>query len=98
MKLMSGNSNLPLVKAIANYLEIPVTEASERHHGPHRRVRVLAAVLADPGGIGLHVTGVRAVPVEGGREHLGKTVRISVTSVLQTSAGRMIFGRVTEAG
>jgi ribose-phosphate pyrophosphokinase len=30
MKLMSGNSNLPLVKAIADYLEIPVTEASVR--------------------------------------------------------------------
>jgi hypothetical protein len=31
--------------------------------------------------------------VEGGREHLNKSVRVSVTSVLQTSAGRMIFGR-----
>ena len=30
MKLMSGNSNLPLVKAIADYLELPVTEASVR--------------------------------------------------------------------
>jgi ribose-phosphate pyrophosphokinase len=30
MKLMSGNSNLPLVKAIASYLEIPTTEASVR--------------------------------------------------------------------
>jgi ribose-phosphate pyrophosphokinase len=30
MKLMSGNSNLPLVKAIAGYLEIPVTDASVR--------------------------------------------------------------------
>src|SRR3712207_6802179 len=30
MKLMSGNSNLPLVKAIANYLELPVTEVSVR--------------------------------------------------------------------
>ena len=30
MKLMSGNSNLPLVKAIAGYLEMPVTEASVR--------------------------------------------------------------------
>ncbi len=30
MKLMSGNSNLPLVQAIARYLEIPVTEASVR--------------------------------------------------------------------
>ncbi|MDQ3140139.1 MAG: ribose-phosphate pyrophosphokinase [Pseudomonadota bacterium] len=30
MKLMSGNSNLPLVKAIAGYLEMPTTEASVR--------------------------------------------------------------------
>jgi len=30
MKLMSGNSNLPLVNAIAGYLETPVTEASVR--------------------------------------------------------------------
>jgi ribose-phosphate pyrophosphokinase len=30
MKLMSGNSNLPLVKDIAAYLELPVTEASVR--------------------------------------------------------------------
>src|SRR5688572_18167191 len=30
MKLLAGNSNLPLVKAIAAYLELPVTEASVR--------------------------------------------------------------------
>jgi ribose-phosphate pyrophosphokinase len=30
MKLLSGNSNLPLVQAIARYLELPVTEASVR--------------------------------------------------------------------
>jgi ribose-phosphate pyrophosphokinase len=30
MKLMSGNSNLPLVSAIAAYLEMPVTEVSVR--------------------------------------------------------------------
>ena len=30
MKLMAGNSNLPLVRAIANYLELPVTDASVR--------------------------------------------------------------------
>ncbi len=33
------------------------------------------------------------IVVEGGREHINKNVRIAVTSVLQTSAGRMIFGR-----
>jgi ribose-phosphate pyrophosphokinase len=30
MKLMSGNSNLPLVKSIASYLDMPVTEVSVR--------------------------------------------------------------------
>jgi ribose-phosphate pyrophosphokinase len=30
MKLMSGNSNMPLVKSIASYLELPVTEVSVR--------------------------------------------------------------------
>jgi len=35
------------------------------------------------------------VVVEGGRPHLGQDVAITVTSVLQTSAGRMVFGRYT---
>ena len=30
MKLLAGNSNLPLAKAIADYLELPLTEASVR--------------------------------------------------------------------
>ena len=30
MKLMTGNSNVPLVQAIAQYLEMPITEASVR--------------------------------------------------------------------
>ena len=47
----------------------------------------------EPGqGVGYLDDGTMIV-VEGGRDHLGKTVKITVTSVLQTSAGRMIFGR-----
>jgi len=34
------------------------------------------------------------IVIEGGRDHIGRSVRITVTSVLQTSAGRMIFGRI----
>ena len=34
------------------------------------------------------------VVAEQGAYHLGETVRLTVTSVLQTSAGRMIFGRI----
>lgn len=33
------------------------------------------------------------VVVEGGRRHIGKTVDVLIHSVLQTQAGRMIFGR-----
>lgn len=33
------------------------------------------------------------IVVDGGREHLGKSVEVLVTSVLQTAAGRMIFTR-----
>lgn len=33
------------------------------------------------------------IVVEGGRDQIGRTVKVVVTSVLQTSAGRMVFGR-----
>jgi uncharacterized protein YacL len=33
------------------------------------------------------------VVIEGGRDHVGEQVAALVTSVLQTSAGRMVFGR-----
>ena len=33
------------------------------------------------------------IVVDGGRKHMGETIRVLVTSVLQTPAGRMIFGK-----
>ena len=48
----------------------------------------------EPGqGVGYLEDGTMVV-AEQGREHIGQEVTITVTSVLQTSAGRMIFGRV----
>lgn len=44
-------------------------------------------------GIGYLDDGTMVV-AEGGREHIGETVQLTVTSVLQTSAGRMVFGRM----
>lgn len=38
------------------------------------------------------------VVVDNARKMLGKTIDIAVTSVLQTTAGKMIFGRYVEAG
>ena len=47
----------------------------------------------EPGqGVGYLDDGTMVV-VEGGRDHVNEQVKIAVTSVLQTSAGRMIFGR-----
>jgi uncharacterized protein YacL len=48
----------------------------------------------EPGqGIGYLDDGTMVV-TEQGAQHLGETIRLTVTSVLQTSAGRMIFGRI----
>jgi len=44
-------------------------------------------------GIGYLDDGTMVV-AEGGRERIGEVVTLTVTSVLQTSAGRMIFGRL----
>jgi uncharacterized protein YacL len=52
----------------------------------------------EPGqGVGYLDDGTMVV-TEQGREHIGDMVEITVTSVLQTSAGRMIFGRVGDSG
>lgn len=47
----------------------------------------------EPGqGVGYLDDGTMVV-IEGGREHIGQQAHVAVTSVLQTSAGRMVFGR-----
>lgn len=47
----------------------------------------------EPGqGVGYLEDGTMIV-VEGGKRHIGETVEVEVTSVLQTAAGRMIFAR-----
>jgi uncharacterized protein YacL len=43
-------------------------------------------------GVGYLEDGTMVV-IEGGREHVGENIGALVTSVLQTSAGRMVFGR-----
>ncbi len=55
-------------------------------------VKIIKPGEGDGQGIGYLDDGTMVV-VEGGRTHIGKTIDVSVTSSLQTSAGRMIFGR-----
>ncbi len=50
----------------------------------------------EPGqGVGYLEDGAMLV-VEGGADRIGQTVRVTVTSVLQTSAGRMAFAKLSE--
>lgn len=60
--------------------------------GEHVDVRLIKPGEEAGQGVGYLEDGTMVV-VEGGRDHLNEVVQISVTSVLQTSAGRMVFGR-----
>jgi uncharacterized protein YacL len=46
-------------------------------------------------GVGYLEDGTMVV-VENGQKYIGKTIKISVTKVLQTAAGRMIFAKPEE--
>ena len=60
--------------------------------GESLEVRIAKAGEEPGQGVGYLDDGTMIV-IEGGRERIGQLVKVSVTSVLQTSAGRMIFGR-----
>jgi len=64
--------------------------------GEQVEVRVIKAGEEPGQGVGYLDDGTMVV-VEAGREHIGQAVLIAVTSVLQTSAGRMVFGRYESA-
>jgi uncharacterized protein YacL len=60
--------------------------------GEQVEVRIVKAGEEQGQGVGYLDDGTMVV-VEGGREHIHQNVIVAVTSVLQTSAGRMVFGR-----
>ncbi|MCC6421532.1 MAG: PIN domain-containing protein [Gemmataceae bacterium] len=61
--------------------------------GEHLSVRIVKQGDQFGQGVGYLDDGTMVV-VEQGRSHIGQEVAITVTSVLQTPAGRMIFGRI----
>ena len=65
--------------------------------GEHLQVRIVKTGEEAGQGVGYLDDGTMIV-VENGRDQLNKEVQIVVTSVLQTSAGRMIFGRYEMPG
>jgi uncharacterized protein YacL len=64
--------------------------------GEEIEVRIVKAGEESGQGVGYLEDGTMVV-IEGGRDHISQQVMAVVTSVLQTSAGRMVFGRYTRA-
>ena len=96
-KIVTGDYNLNKVARLHNVEVINLNDLANALKPiflPGERVHVK---LVKPGeeegqGVGYLDDGTMIV-VENGRKHVGQEVQIEVTSILQTSAGRMIFGR-----
>lgn len=96
-KVVTGDFNLNKIAKLQN---VPVINLNEIANSlkpvflPGEEVRIkIVKVGEGPGqGIGYLDDGTMIV-VEEGKRHVGEDVEIVVTSMLQTSAGRMVFGK-----
>ncbi|UUO06782.1 TRAM domain-containing protein [Blastopirellula sp. J2-11] len=96
-KIVTGDYNLNKVARLHNVEVINLNDVANALKpvflpGEQLVVRVVKRGEEETQGVGYLDDGTMIV-IEGGRDHIGQSVQILVTSVLQTSAGRMIFGR-----
>jgi uncharacterized protein YacL len=96
-KLVTGDYNLNKVAQLHNVEVLNLNDLANALKpvflpGENLTVKIVKAGEEDGQGVGYLDDGTMVV-VEGGRAHIQELARIAVTSVLQTSAGRMIFGR-----
>ena len=96
-KLITGDYNLNKVARLHSVSVVNLNDLANAIKpvflpGEQVDVRIVKPGEEEGQGVGYLDDGTMIV-VEGGRPHVNELVRISVTSVLQTSAGRMIFGR-----
>ena len=96
-KLVTNDYNLNKVARIQGIQVINLNELANALKpvflpGERVEVRIVKAGEEPGQGVGYLEDGTMVV-VESGREHVNQQVTIAVTSVLQTSAGRMVFGR-----
>lgn len=85
---------------VASFQGVPVLNINELANamkpialpGEEMMVQVIKDGKENGQGIGYLDDGTMIV-VDGGRRHIGETVNVMVTSVLQTAAGRMIFAK-----
>ena len=96
-KLVTGDYNLNKIARLHNVMVINLNDLANALKpvflpGENVEVRIVKPGEEDGQGVGYLDDGTMIV-VEGGRAHVNENVNIAVTSVLQTSAGRMIFGK-----
>lgn len=96
-KIVTGDYNLNKVARLHNVQVINLNDIANALKpvflpGEKVEVRIVKPGEEQGQGVGYLDDGTMIV-IENGRDHIGSTVGITVTSVLQTSAGRMIFGR-----
>ena len=96
-KLVTNDYNLNKVARIQDVEVINLNDVANALKpvflpGEQFSVRVVKAGEEAGQGVGYLEDGTMVV-IEAARDHIGQQVNISVTSVLQTSAGRMIFGK-----
>lgn len=96
-KVVTGDFNLNKVAKLQNVPVINLNEIANSLKpvflpGEVVRVKVVKPGESNTQGVGYLDDGTMIV-IEDGRNHIGKDVDITVTSMLQTSAGRMVFGR-----
>lgn len=96
-KVVTNDYNLNKVARLHNVGVINLNDLSNALKpiflpGETIEVRIIKAGEESGQGVGYLEDGTMVV-IEGGREHISENVVALVTSVLQTSAGRMVFGR-----
>lgn len=96
-KLVTNDYNLNKVARLHDVKVINVNDLANALKpqflpGDELQVHVLRTGEEPGQGVGYLEDGTMVV-VEDGKPYIGQTIAISVTSVLQTSAGRMVFGR-----
>ena len=96
-KLVTNDYNLNKVAQLQDVQVINLNDLANAMKptflpGEQIAVRVVKAGEEHGQGIGYLDDGTMVV-IENGREHIGQQVTVAVTSVIQKSAGRMVFGR-----
>lgn len=101
-RVMTNDFNLNKIAQLQGVEVINLNEVSNALKTVALPGEGMGVKLVKPGdqlgqGVGYLDDGTMVV-VEGGRQYIGQEVLITVTSVLQTPAGRMIFGRIDNRG